>query len=624
MELGLPWLKNGRPRDFIITGLLLVICGLLYYAGELATLAGWTNVHFRLSYTVHDLHRLLFLAPIVYSGYMLRIKGSLIVTFIAAIVMLPRALIISPYPDPVIRLIVFLFMTGMVGILVGMMRNWIEMNSRLFDQQLLLAGRVKASQQKYRDIFQKASDAIWIADMSGNIISANNAALAFKDFKVEELAHTYRDTILTEKSLHKANEIRRNLLGGIAVQQPYEQILVTHKGNEIILMVTASVVYEGEKPVGFEYIARDITQERSETARRMALEKKVRLERDKLFGILENMQDGVFIVGSDYRIRFMNTSMIRQFGPGIGLYCYEHLAMRKSPCRDICGMGTVLLGDTIRWEYSLSDGTIFEVSASPFMDSDGLRCQLAALRNITQRKQLENELVKLNQLKSDLLSNVSHELKTPLTSIKGIISSLLQKDIQWDEATMEMLLNGMSEETDRLTSLVTNLLTMSKIESGVWQPELICCDIFDTIIEAVESQKWIHRNRTYEENMEVGLPKVWADCNQIRQVVNNLLENASAYSADDTRIRIAARKINGMIEISVEDQGTGIPAAEVEKIFEKFYRGSYRRRSPGGTGLGLAISKAIVEKHGGRIWVESEAGHGSTFRFTLSLCDNSD
>jgi two-component system sensor histidine kinase KdpD len=244
---------------------------------------------------------------------------------------------------------------------------------------------------------------------------------------------------------------------------------------------------------------------------------------------------------------------------------------------------------------------------------------LATFRNVTQRKQLELELIKLDKLKSDLLSNVSHELRSPLTSVKGIISSLLQEDIQWDDETRKMLLIGISEETDRLASLVTNLLNMSKLEAGVWRPEKDRCNLLEMIAETVERQKWVYKKRVFEAELEPDLPEVTADSNQIKQVLLNLLENAAAYSDEGTKITVRARRTNGEVEASVSDQGEGIAPEELEKVFNKFYRGAQRRRRPGGTGLGLAICQSIIAAHGGRIWAESELGHGSTFYFTLPV-----
>jgi two-component system sensor histidine kinase KdpD len=249
---------------------------------------------------------------------------------------------------------------------------------------------------------------------------------------------------------------------------------------------------------------------------------------------------------------------------------------------------------------------------------------LSTFRNITRQKQVELELVKLNQLKSELLSNVSHELRSPLTSIKGIISSLLQEDIGWDNESRKMLLIGMSEETDRLASLVTNLLSMSKLDAGVWGPERERCSIPEIVTETLERQRWVSKNHTFETEFAPDLPEVFADSNQIKQVLVNLLENAAAYSEEGTRIVVKAKRMNNEVEVTVSDQGVGIPPQELEKIFDKFYRGTQKRRRPGGTGLGLAICRAIVLAHGGRIWAESEQGHGSTFYFGLPVATPDD
>jgi len=349
------------------------------------------------------------------------------------------------------------------------------------------------------------------------------------------------------------------------------------------------------------------------------LERVLRSERDRLVGMLNAMDEGVALIGLDRRIRFMNPSMVTQFGDGTDLYCYQHLHHFDEPCDDFCKLPKVLQGATERWEYTFADGRTYEVIGAPFADSDRGPCMLATFRNITQRKQLEIELIKLDRLKSDLLSNVSHELRSPLTSVKGIISSLLQEDIQWDDETRKMLLIGISEETDRLASLVTNLLNMSKLEAGVWRPEKDRCNLAEMIAETVERQKWVYKKHVFEAELETDLPEVAADSNQIKQVLLNLLENAAAYSDEGTKITVRARRTDGEVEAGVSDQGVGIAPEELEKVFDKFYRGAQRRRRPGGTGLGLAICQSIIAAHGGRIWAESELGHGSTFYFRLPV-----
>ncbi len=349
----------------------------------------------------------------------------------------------------------------------------------------------------------------------------------------------------------------------------------------------------------------------------MYLEKALKAERDRLMAMLNTMEEGVAIIGPDHKIRFMNPSMVRDFGNGIGARCYQHLYGFNEPCNEICKLPEVVRGSTGRWDYTFADGRTYDMMAAPFADSDESPCMLATFRNVTRQKLVELELIKLNRLKSDLLSNVSHELKSPLTSIKGIISSLLQEDIRWDDATGKMLLAGISEESDRLASLVTNLLNMSKLEAGVWGPEKEPCEISEIIHETLERQKWVHKDHVFEAEMPSDLPEINADSNQIKQVLVNLLENAAAYSEEATRVLVRARTVDGEVEVSVSDQGIGIPTEELEKVFDKFYRGSQKRRRPGGTGLGLAICKSIVLAHGGRIWAESQPGSGSTFYFTL-------
>ncbi len=362
-----------------------------------------------------------------------------------------------------------------------------------------------------------------------------------------------------------------------------------------------------------------IGKARNEAERRRQLEALVEKERDDFLNILNEMEDGIFIVGRDYKIRFMNPSLVKEFGEGVSSYCFQLLHKFDDPCDQICQLPKVINGSVKRWEYNLPDGRTYEVIASPFIDSSGEACLLATFRNITQRKKVEEELKELNRLKSEFLSNVSHDLRSPLTSIKGIISSLLQKDIELDEATSEMLLTGISEETDRLSSLVTNLLNMSRLEAGSWEPDKERCYITDIINEVLERQKWTHKNHNFILETESDLPEIYTDYGQIKQVLINLLENAAAYSEEGTDITVKARVVDNSIEVSITDNGIGISQEDLTRIFDKFYRGNQRRQKPGGTGLGLAICKVIILDHGGQIWAESKVGKGSTFFFKLPV-----
>ena len=149
--------------------------------------------------------------------------------------------------------------------------------------------------------------------------------------------------------------------------------------------------------------------------------------------------------------------------------------------------------------------------------------------------------------------------------------------------------------------------------------EVPACDALERHDEDVPAVEHGNGQQVDEAEIEADLPDVAADSNQIKQVLVNLLENAAAYSDEGTRITVSARITDGEVEVRVADQGVGIAPEELEKVFNKFYRGAQRRRRPGGTGLGLAICESIVLAHGGRIWAESKLGRGSTFYFTLPV-----
>lgn len=236
--------SRGSYRPVLLL-LLLVFCSIVYYFGELVDLAGLRALHLKFFDSVHDIHRLLFLAPIIYAGYIGRTKGAIIVTLVSLAIFLPRAFFISPYPDPTLRAVLFTIIAGALGVLTGVIRN-------------------------------------------------------------ESRRRGHLETVL---------------------------------GNE----------------------------------------------RDKLRGILDRMADGVAIVSPDYKIRFLNPKMVADFGPGEGEYCYKYLHHRNNPC-EACRLPNVMNGKVERWEYSFPNGRTYEVLASPFVDSDGVFCQLATFRDITGRK----------------------------------------------------------------------------------------------------------------------------------------------------------------------------------------------------------------------------------------------
>jgi len=237
-----------------------------------------------------------------------------------------------------------------------------------------------------------------------------------------------------------------------------------------------------------------------------------------------------------------------------------------------------------------------------------------------RRESLQVEVLKrTDALRAALLSSVSHDLRTPLASIKASASSLLQEDVQWDEETRRSFALTIEREADRLNRLVANLLDMSRIEGGALKPEKEWYPIDELIHDVLGRMQPMLQNRTVITHLPDDLPPVKLDYLEIDQVLTNLIENAVRYTPAGSPIEIGTQIDGNQMVVSVADRGPGIPPADLERVFDKFYRVLGTGVKTTGSGLGLAVSKGLVEAHGGRIWAENREGGGAIFSFTLPL-----
>jgi two-component system sensor histidine kinase KdpD len=220
------------------------------------------------------------------------------------------------------------------------------------------------------------------------------------------------------------------------------------------------------------------------------------------------------------------------------------------------------------------------------------------------------------RLKSALLDALAHDLKTPLTSIKGALTHLLGKQ---HDAEEDELLTLANEETDRLNRLVGEVIEMSRIDAGKLHPERHPQAVAKIVSAAMKEIEIHWGDRPVKVEIPAGLPPADADFDFILQVVKQLLDNALRYSPAGSPITISAEQRNEKIVVSVIDRGAGIDEQEQSRIFEKFYRGREWRDQVSGTGLGLSIARGIIEAHGGKIWVASQPGSGSVFSFSLPI-----
>jgi two-component system sensor histidine kinase KdpD len=248
-----------------------------------------------------------------------------------------------------------------------------------------------------------------------------------------------------------------------------------------------------------------------------------------------------------------------------------------------------------------------------FASQTALAIERAILAEEAQAAQVR---VEAERLRSSLLSSVSHDLRTPLTSITGAASTLLESDGGLTAASRRDLLETISEEAHRLNRLVQNLLEMTRLEAGVqvkkdWHP------LEEVVGAALSHLERLLREHPVRASLPKDLPLVPLDDVLIEQVLINLLENAVKYTPPGTLIEIGASAGDGAVTVEVADRGPGLPPGDVERAFEKFYRGAPEVAR--GAGLGLAICRAIVGAHGGRIWAENRREGGVAFRFTLPI-----
>lgn len=281
--------------------------------------------------------------------------------------------------------------------------------------------------------------------------------------------------------------------------------------------------------------------------------------------------------------------------------------------------------------YMRKDSSVFwaRVQVSCVRNRKGKPFLVVALvEDVTERKQAESALRDIvtlketNKLKDEILSLVSHELRTPLTSIKGTISSMLGENSEWCRERCLEDLQAVNDEVDYLARMVTDLLDIAALERGRLESSLEDFELATLAQELEERLSGLLVEHALVREIPNDLPLVCADYEQVGRVLTNLVSNGVKFSPKGTVIRIRAEPCADAMVVSVSDEGCGVAPEDAPHLFDRFYRGRHSHRNGRhGTGLGLAISKGIIEQHGGRIWVESEPGHRTVFRFTLPLAE---
>lgn len=280
----------------------------------------------------------------------------------------------------------------------------------------------------------------------------------------------------------------------------------------------------------------------------------------------------------------------------------------------------IALGKPVGFMFfsSMRPGTYRNVHAELFLQIAG------QLSLIVEKSRIYQELLDLNELKNRFLGMAAHDLRNPLNAVHGYVYLLECGHFGEVTEKQKEVLGRVKAHALGSLKLIEDLLDVSAIESGHLTLEITPVDAVQQLEEAVQTANLLAADKSISVELEVdgSLPRVLADPKRISQVLGNLLSNAVKYSHPDTRVTLRASEQNGMVDVSVIDQGQGIPTEEMETLFTDFGRTSVRPTGEeSSTGLGLAIVKRIVEAHGGAVFVRSKVGRGSTFSFTLPLAD---
>lgn len=356
----------------------------------------------------------------------------------------------------------------------------------------------------------------------------------------------------------------------------------------------------GELTRSFNYMARRLKSTVGE----------VQGERDKLNTLFLHMSDGVAAFTTDGRLIHMNPAAESLLGVRMedDLGFDEMFADLDMPNSDETAMRTFLTSEITRF------GRVLSVTLAPYGALDGEGGVIAVIHDITEQRRLDDA-------RREFVANVSHELRTPLTNIRSYTETLLDAagDIPID--TEKQFLGVISSESERMARIVTDLLTLSKLDYGRMELRMTRFSLADMLHNVANAMKLTAEDSGHALAVDTpdDLPKIVGDRERIEQVVVNILSNAVKYTPSGGHIRLSACTLSGnRVRITVEDDGVGIPAADVPRLFERFYRvDKARSRAAGGTGLGLAIAKEIVEQHEGKIALASEYGKGTTVTITL-------
>ncbi len=492
----------------------------------------------------------------------------------------------------------------------------------------------RESEERYRLHFENVSDVIFSYDLNFTILDVSPSVEKVLGYKPGELVgKSFSEAnLLTEDSLRVAFANAKRALSGEKIG-PTDYVFITKEGMEKFIEVTSAPLYRDEEIIAVLSVARDISvRKEAEQARRESEER----YRD----LVETTGDLVQSVTPDDSIVFVNRAWRETLG-----YSEEEIRSMKildiihpdsqAHCMEI--FQRVVAGEkteNIEAKFLTKDGRIIFVEGSAscrFVDGRPVTTY-GIFHNITERREAEEakrrleaekliveRMKELERMKDEFISTVTHELRTPMTPLKSTIEMLLDGSLGELTDRQEKFIRMMARNVDRLAQFTTEVLTLSRLESGRYKLAPRVVSLRETIEPVMElmQQKAQSKNSTVSLDIDSEM-SAYADPDSLSIVITNLTNNAIVHTPEGTAVTVSGKLEKDLVEVSVSDTGQGIPEESLEHLFDRFYQAK-RETGPGyhGTGVGLAVSKALIEAMGGEISVESHVGEGTVFKFTL-------
>ncbi len=512
------------------------------------------------------------------------------------------------------------------------------------------------SEELYRSMIELSPDAIIVADLKGVVLLCNTAAVRMSGYPKDEMVgkHFSRIGIIRLRDVPKYLKIF-TAARSRKTHEPFVLSFHRKDGTIIWTEIRIGLLKLGNKTV-IQSTLRDITE-------RKRMEEALRESEEQFRDLFENASDLIQSVVPDGHFLYVNKTWRKVLGYSeeevANLTLWDIIYPDSIPhCRE--AFQKVMSGETldnIEAVFVTKDRKLITIEGSVscrFEEGKPVATR-GIFRDITERKQMEQalqekneqldaqneelrlqseelmaqqqelvetteEAARANRLKSEFLANMSHELRTPLNVIIGFSQLMIDEVPGEINNEQRQCLNDILESSQHLLNLINEVLDLAKIESGrvALKPETVV--LADTVKSLTRSMLPLLRPRKQSLDVEIeeGLPPVYVDRGKLGQVLRNLVTNSSKFTPDGSKLKIKATSKDGWCQVSVIDNGIGIKKEDQERIFEPFCQLDYiPTNGKSGTGLGLSVVKQIIERYGGRIWVESEYGKGSRFTFTL-------